>query len=96
MSVSKADAQATVIYDLGKRQVGGVDIVVALDHLQVRGDLAEELICIAIGQVTQAEDLADLAGGQEFAELARTGAISWVQGDYGYCRVTLSTLAGRS
>jgi hypothetical protein len=27
--------------------------------------------------------LADLAGGQEFAELSRTGAISWVQGDHG-------------
>jgi hypothetical protein len=63
MSVSEADAQATVIYDLGERKIGGVDIVVALDHLQVWRDLAEEVICIAIGQVTQAEDLADLAGG---------------------------------
>lgn len=71
MSVCKADAQAPVIHDLGEREVGGVDIIVALDHLQVRGDLAEELICFAIGQVSQAEDLADLSWGEEFAELAR-------------------------
>lgn len=76
VSMSKPDAQAAVIYDLGEREVGRVNIVVALDHLKVRGYLAEELICIAIGQVTQAEDLADLAGGQEFAELAKMDAIS--------------------
>jgi hypothetical protein len=64
-----------MIYDLREREVGGIDIIVALDHLQVRSDLAEEVICIAIGQVTQAEDLADLPGGQEFAELAR---IAWL------------------
>jgi hypothetical protein len=43
--------------------------------LQVWGDLAEELIGIAIGEVTQAEDLADLAGGQEFAELERIAGL---------------------
>lgn len=71
MSMSKADAQAAMVYDLGEREVGGVDIVVALDHLQVRGDLTEKLICLAVGQVTQAEDLADLSGCEELAELAR-------------------------
>lgn len=63
VSVSEADAQGAVIHDLGERKVGGIDIVVALDHLKVWRNLAEEVICIAIGQVTQAEDLADLAGG---------------------------------
>lgn len=71
MSVCNADAQAAVIHDLGEREVGGVDIVVTLDHLQVWSDLAEELICFAIGQVSQTEDLADLSGCKEFAELAR-------------------------
>lgn len=63
VSVSEADTQAAVIYDLGERKIGGVDIVVALDHLQVWRNLAEEVICVAIGQVTQTQDLANLAGG---------------------------------
>lgn len=75
VSVSETDAQAAVIYDLGEREVGGVNIVVTLDHLQVWGNLAEELIGIAIGEVSQAEDLADLAGGQEFAELERIAGL---------------------
>lgn len=63
MTMSEADAQTAVSDDLGEREVGGVDVVVALDHLQVWGDLAEELIGLAVGQVAQTEDLADLARG---------------------------------
>lgn len=56
-------------HNLRESEVGRVNIKVPLDHLQVRGYLAEEIICLAIGQVAQAQGLADLSGRQEFAEL---------------------------
>lgn len=101
MPMREADAQAAVINDFGERQVGGVDIVVASDHLQVRRYLAKEVIGLAIGQVAQAENLANLSGRQEFAKLEDTITMSldlpevnsrWGSRD----RCTTRTLAGRS
>lgn len=69
MAVGKPNAKATVVHDLREREVRGVNIVVALDHLQVGGYLAEVLIGLAVGEVSQAEDLADLSGSEELAEL---------------------------
>lgn len=67
--MGKSDAQTAMSHDLGQRQIGRVDIVVSLDELKVRGDLAEELKGLAVGEVAQAENLADFAGGEEFLEL---------------------------
>lgn len=68
-----------MVHDLGEREIGRVDIVVPLDHLQVRRYLAEEIIGLAVSQVTQTKGLADLAGGQEFAELKSTSIVSRVE-----------------
>lgn len=68
-----------MVHDLGEWEVGRVDIVIALDHLQVRGYLAEEIIGLAVSQIAQTKGLADLAGGQEFAELESPDIVSRVE-----------------
>lgn len=69
VAMGEANAKTTVGNDLGEREVGRIDVEITLDQLQIGGDLAEELEGVAIRQVAQTEDLADLAGGEEFAEL---------------------------
>ena len=71
MAVGETDAQRAVRDDFGEGQVGRLDVVVTLDDLQVRGDLAEEVVGFFVGEVAEAEDLADFAGGEEFFELWR-------------------------
>lgn len=68
-----------MVHNFGERKVGRVDIVVTLDHLQVWGYLAEEIIGLAVSQVAQTKGLADLARGQEFAELESPGIVSRVK-----------------
>lgn len=70
MAVCEANAQATMVDNLGEREVRGVDIEITFDHLQVGGYLAEEVIGLAVGQVAQTKDLTDLSGCKELAELA--------------------------
>jgi hypothetical protein len=69
MSMCKADAQRAVRHDLGQREVGRLDVEVAFYDLQVRRDGAQELVGVAVGDVSEAEDLADFAGREEFLEL---------------------------
>jgi hypothetical protein len=45
------------------------DVEVAFYELQVGGDAAQEGVDGGGGEVAQAEDLADFAGGEEFLEL---------------------------
>jgi len=49
--------------------VGQGDVEVAFDELEVGGEVAEEGVDGGRGQVAEAEDLADFAGGEEFLEL---------------------------
>lgn len=63
VAMSKTDPQATVCHDFREREVGGIDIEISFDQLQIGGDLAEELEGIAIRQITQTEDLADFPWG---------------------------------
>jgi hypothetical protein len=65
-----------MVDNLGQGKVGRVDIEIALDHLQVRGDLAKKVIGLAVGQVTETKGLADLAGSEELAELCEVRGIS--------------------
>lgn len=69
MPVREADAEGAMRDDLRHGQVRRVDVEVALDDLQVRRDAAEEVVGRRVGEVAQAEDLADFAGGEEFFEL---------------------------
>lgn len=55
--------------NLGQGQAGGLDVEAALDDLEVRGDGAEVFVRVLIGQIAQAEGLADLSGGEELLEL---------------------------
>ena len=64
--------------DLGGGEVGGVNVEIATHDLQVGGYGAEEVVCGGIGEVAEAEDLADFAGGEEFFELWGEGEVnSW-------------------
>jgi hypothetical protein len=65
----EAYAQAAVRDHFGEGEVGGLDVEVALDDLQVRRDAAEELVRLLVGDVAEAEDLADLPWGEELLEL---------------------------
>lgn len=51
MAVGKANPQGTMGDDLGQRKIGGVDIEIALDDLQIRSDLAEEFVCFFVREV---------------------------------------------
>lgn len=53
----------------GQRQVGRIDVEVAFDDLEVRCDGAEVVVCQWGGEVSETENLADFAGGEEFFEL---------------------------
>lgn len=55
--------------DFRKRKVWRVNIEVAFDNLEIWGNLTEEVVCLLVGQVAQAEDLTYLARGKEFLEL---------------------------
>lgn len=104
VAMGEADAEAAVGDDLGERQVGRVDVEIALHQLQVGGHLAEKLERMAVGQVAQAQDLADLAGRQELPELQRQGQwrerLGWREaeqrGQRGRRTRTERTFAGRS
>lgn len=48
---------------------GGVAVEISLDYVQVRCYGAEPVVGCAVGQVAQAEDLANLPRGEEFFEL---------------------------
>ena len=67
--MGEANTEAAMINNLREREVGWVDVEIALDHLQVWGDLAKEVIGIAIGQVTQTQDLSNLSRSKEFPKL---------------------------
>lgn len=69
MAMGKADTQAAMGNDFGEREIGRVDIEVALDQLEVWGDLAEEFEGVAVREVAETEDLADFTGSEEFFEL---------------------------
>lgn len=70
VAMCEANAQAAMVDNLGEREVRGVDIEVTFDHLQVGGYLAEEVIGLAVGEITQTKDLTDLSGCEELPELA--------------------------
>ena len=55
-------------YYLLKGQIWGFDVVVAAHDLEVWCEAAEEGVGGAVGEVAEAEDLADFAGGEEFLE----------------------------
>jgi hypothetical protein len=70
VAVREADAQRAVGDDAREREVGRLGVEVALDDLQVGRDGAQELVRVAVGEVAQAEDLADLTGREQLLELA--------------------------
>jgi hypothetical protein len=70
-ALEEADADAAVRDDLCKRERGGLDVVAALDDLQVGRYRAEVLVCALVGQIAEAEGLAYLARGEELFELQR-------------------------
>lgn len=69
VAMGEADAQRAVGDDLGEGEVGGLDVEVALDDLQVGGGAAQEVVRVLVGEITETEDLADFARGEELLEL---------------------------
>jgi len=68
-ALEEADADAAVRDDLRQGEGGGLDVVAALDDLEVGRYRAEVLVCALVGQVAEAEGLAYLSGGEELLEL---------------------------
>lgn len=97
-ALEEADADAAVLDDVGDGQRGGLDVVAALDDLEVGRDGAQVLVRVLVGQVAEAERLGDLARGEELLELGSARWLAhmywvWVAGD-GASRAY--TLAGTS
>lgn len=69
MPVREAYAQAAMCDYLRQREVGRLDIEIALDNLQVRCDGAEELVRLLVRDVSQAEDLPYLPRREKLLEL---------------------------
>jgi hypothetical protein len=65
----EAYAKRSVGDDLGKGKVRCFDIEIALDNLQIRRDAAQEFVCLAVGDVSKAENLSDLARRKKLLEL---------------------------
>lgn len=55
----------------GGRGGGGGEIEGPADEVQVRGEAAQEVEGAGVGEVAEAKDLPDLAGGEELLELLR-------------------------
>ncbi len=53
-------------HDFREGKIRGLDIKIAFHDLEVRSDLTEEVVGFLVGKVTQAQDLADFAWGEEF------------------------------
>lgn len=72
MAVREADAETAVGDDFGEGQLrtGGVDVEVAFYDVQVWRERAQEGVYAGGGEVAEAEDLTDFAGGQKFLELS--------------------------
>jgi hypothetical protein len=68
-ALEEADADAAVGHDLGEREGGGLDIVAALDDLEVRRNRAQVLVSGLVGEVAQAQRLANLARRKQLLEL---------------------------
>ena len=63
-ALQEANADGAVRDNLGQRQGGGLDIEAALDDLDIGRDRAEVLVGLLVGEVSEAQRLADLAGCQ--------------------------------
>lgn len=61
VAMGEPDAKAAVGHDFGEGEIGRVDVEVTFDQLQIGSDLAEEFKGVAVGEVAQTQDLADLA-----------------------------------
>jgi len=68
-ALEESNPEAAVGDDLGQGEGGGLDVIAALDDLEVRRDRSQVLVRVLVGQVSEAERLADLAGGEELLEL---------------------------
>jgi hypothetical protein len=79
-ALEEADAEGAVGDDLGDGEGGGLDVVAALDDLEVGGDGAEVFVGWLVGQVAEAEGLAYLAGGEELLELRRGDRLVSLEG----------------
>lgn len=49
--MGETDPQSTMGDHLGQGKIGGVDIEIALDNLQIRSNLAKEVVCFFVGEV---------------------------------------------
>lgn len=59
--------------DLCEREGGGFYVVAAFYYFEVRRYGAQVFVGLFVGEVAEAEGLADFAGGEEFFELWREG-----------------------
>ncbi len=75
-ALEEADADAAVRDDLRQRQRRGLDVVPALDDLEVGRNGAQVLVRVLVGQVAEAQRLANLAGREELLELQAGGLVS--------------------
>lgn len=65
----KSNTQTAVGNDFRQREIWGFDVKVALDDLDIGGNASEEFVRLLVGKVTETEDLTNLAGREELAEL---------------------------
>lgn len=75
-ALEEADADAAVGDDLGQRQGRGLDVVPALDDLQVGRHGSQVLVRVLVGEVSEAERLSDLARREELLELEERTLLS--------------------
>ena len=59
-------------HNLGKSEIRCLHIEVTFDDLKIRRNLSEEIVSFFVGQVAQAENLANFARSKELFELLRT------------------------
>ena len=69
------------------RRVRRCEVEVAFDELQVRGNGSQEVVGRCISQVPETQDLTNLVGSKEFAELGggEVRSVVWTRGSEIVC-----------
>ena len=69
VSMCKTYTQSTVLNNFGQSQICSVNIVVALDEVQIRCHLPKKIVRFFVGEVSQTDDLPNFPRREELFEL---------------------------
>jgi hypothetical protein len=73
VAMCEAYPQRAMCDDFGEGEAGSFRVVIAFDDLEIGRDGAEVVVRFPVGEIAQADDLADFSGGEELFKLREAG-----------------------